>query len=281
MQNTRVPLSPSTAKYNNMRLSLLLIVIFSAVNLFSPLLGFYMLFSAYIPQTLAQIGAYLYAVEGIFILYVLLVTLALLLLVPYLLCWIFSKKNVGWMIAALVLFSVDTLLFLIDLVSILVSGEYTFFLDLIFHVYALVSLIMGVKYGRDMKNETVPDYDALASLAQNEAAMNGSSDASGETVANGVDAGVRLLTLTRKKSFVGCAMRMAIYVNGHPICELKNGESVTVPVPAQRFALGAAFSNALVSGEEMIDAGNDPLSYTLVLKSGFTSNSILFQPNTP
>ena len=265
MNGQKLPLSQNTAKYNNMRLSLLLILIFSVINLFSPLLEFYMLFSAYIPQLLAQIGAYLYLTEGVLAFYIIMVILALILLVPYLLCWIFSKKKVGWMIAALVFFSIDTIFFFIDLVAYLAAGDYTFIMDLLFHIYALVSLGMGVKYGLDMKNEVVPDYAALSSQA------TGDADANAE--------GVRELTLTRKKSFVGCAMKMIVYVNGNAVCELKNGESATVTVPVQSFALGAAFSNALVSNEALIGAGEGPLSYTLVLKSGFASNSILFQPN--
>lgn len=268
MNAPKFPLSQSTAKYNNMRLSLLFIVIFSTINLFSPLLGFYMLFSAYIPQLLAQIGAYFYLTEGIFILYIIMVVLALLLLVPYLLCWIFSKKKVGWMIGALVFFSIDTLLFLVDLVSLIASGDFSFILDLFFHAYALVSLGMGVKYGLDMKTEVVPDYAVLSSQAEGK---------EGEESAD--VQGVRELTLTRKKSFVGCAMRMTVYVNGQPVCDLKNGESKTVTVTAQSFALGAAFSNAMVSNEALIAAGNDALSYTIVLKSGLISNSILFEPN--
>ena len=172
MNGRNLPLSQSTAKYNNMRLSLLLILVFSVINLFSPLLDFYMLFSAYIPQMLAQIGIYLYLTEGVLAFYVIMVVLALILLVPYLLCWIFSKKKVGWMIAALIFFSIDTILFLIDLVAYLGAGDYSFILDLIFHVYALVSLAMGVKYGLDMKNEVVPDYAALSSQETSDVVNN-------------------------------------------------------------------------------------------------------------
>ena len=268
MNHPDFSLSQTSAKYRNMRASLLLILIFSAINLFSPLAGFYMLFSAYIPLVIVDVGAYFYMVQGMTVVaYVVAVAMAFVTLVPYLLCWIFSKKHVGWMIAALVLFSIDTLFFLIDLFSYLALGDYSFLLDLVFHAWVLVSLILGVKYGLDMKKEALMEQAALASAPQTE----------GE--AENVCEGARQITLTRKKSIVGCAMRMAIYQNGQMICELKNGESKTVSVPAQGFTLAAAFTGGLVSNQIPIAAGTEPLSFTLVVKSGFIANTILFVPD--
>lgn len=66
--------------------------------------------------------------------------IAVLLLVPYLLCWIFSKNHYGWMIAALVLFSLDTL-------WLLLNFDIGFLLDILFHGYVLFYLIMGVRNG--------------------------------------------------------------------------------------------------------------------------------------
>ena len=257
-------LSPAQAKYKNARVSLLLILIFTTLNLFSPLLGFYMLFSAYVPQLIAQIGALFYLEEGVVLFYVVGVVLALILLSPYLLCYIFSKKKVGWMVGALVLFSVDTLLFLINFVACLAAGDFSLIIDLVFHIYALVSLILAVKYGKDTETEVLPDYAALASQSENDVIYGDAT---------------RSLTLARKKSFVGCAMKMTVFVNGVAVCVLKNGETASITVPCVSFALGAAFQGALVANETVIEAGDAALSYTLSIKQGFATSEILFIPN--
>ncbi len=58
---------------------------------------------------------------------------AVLVLVPYLLCWIFSKKRRGWMIAALVLFAVDTGALVVDTLG---SDDVLYNLpDLLFHIW--------------------------------------------------------------------------------------------------------------------------------------------------
>ena len=264
MNDQKFMLSPYRAKYNAMRLSLLFILVFSTINLFSPLLGFYMLFSAYIPQLIAEIGAVIYLEEGVLLVYVICVFLALILLLPYLLCYIFSKKKVGWMIGALVLFSIDTLFFLFDFISVLVAGDFTYVIDLLFHIYALVSLILAVKYGKDTETEMRPDYDAIASQSENDVIYGDAT---------------RTLTLTRKKSFVGCAMKMTITVNGVPVCVVKNGETASVAVPCVSFALGAAFQNTLVASQSIIQSGDTNLFYTLSIKQGFSSSEILFIPS--
>ena len=257
-------LSPAQAKYRNARVSLLLILIFTAINLFSPLIGFYMLFSAYIPQLFAEIGALLYFEQGIPLFYVVGVFFAILLLLPYLLCYIFSKKKVGWMIGALVIFSIDTLLFLVDFVTLLAAGDYFYFIDFFFHIYALVSLVLAVKYGKETETEVRPNYEALASQTENDTVYGDAT---------------RTLTLIRKKSFVGCAMKMTVYVNGLAVCVLKNGETATVTVPCVAFALGAAFQNALVANEIVVMAADTDIAYTLSIKQGFATSEILFIPS--
>lgn len=263
MNDQKFMLSPYRAKYNAMRLSLLFVLVFSTINLFSPLLGFYMLFSAYIPQLLSEVGALIFAETGMIIFYIIAIVLALFLLVPYLLCYILSKKRVGFMIGALVLFSVDTVFFLINFVSTLIAGDVSYVIDLIFHVYALVSLAFGVWHGLSLKKEKRPDYEALAAQAEN-------GDSPFDT---------RALTITRQKSLVGCTMRLTVFVNGKETCDLKNGESKTITVPKSSFALGATYKSAFVSSESVISEGEDDLFYTVVLKSGVSSSELSFVPS--
>ena len=138
-------------KYTRARHSLLIVVILSIVNMFSLVFAdTYYLFSSYITLYITAIGGYMYLESGEAVLLIGTIALGIISLVPYLLCWIFSKKKVGWLIAALVLFALDTLLLLIDAVSML---EATFILDLVIHILVVVELVIAVKYGLKKKKE--------------------------------------------------------------------------------------------------------------------------------
>ena len=138
-------------KYTRARHSLLLVVILSIVNMFSLVFAdTYYLFSSYITLSITANGGYMYLESGDAVLLIGTIALGIISLVPYLLCWIFSKKKVGWLIAALVLFALDTLLLLIDAVSML---EATFILDLVIHILVVVELVIAVKYGLKKKKE--------------------------------------------------------------------------------------------------------------------------------
>ena len=113
------------SKYNTARMNLLLVLAFTAINIILVLAGSYtyFLFSASIPYFLVDVGmlmcgkyppeAYVGELAGMEFLppafLVILTILAVLILAAYVLCWVFSKKKVGWLMAALILFVIDTL----------------------------------------------------------------------------------------------------------------------------------------------------------------------------
>lgn len=154
-QSAASPRATLLTKYTTSRHNLLLVVIMSLVNLVLLLTNSnsYFLFSASLPYIIADLGMFLcgkYPVEYyadvpdmVFAdtsLLVVLVAIAVIIIAVYLLCWIMSKKHgAGWLIAALVLFSIDTaamFLFLpIDLGSLL---------DILFHVWVIYYLISGI-----------------------------------------------------------------------------------------------------------------------------------------
>ena len=164
------PLSPRAElerKYNNCRANLLLVLIFTVVNLFTVTFGdTYFLFSATIPmlfplgfagavadpEFLAEMG--LTAQDATTLLIVGLV-IGVVLTVPYLLCWIFSKKRVGWMIAALVFFAIDCLF-------LLVSFDLSMIADILIHAWVMFYLVTGVLHGKKLKN--MPDEEPLPDL---------------------------------------------------------------------------------------------------------------------
>ena len=163
------------SRYQGARHNLLLVVIFSLVNIFLLVTNSntYFLFSATIPYFLVDMGMLLcgkypeeYYLEfgGIdpvsdtfFI--VMLVAAAVIILL-YLLSWIFSKKpRVGWMIFALVFFVLDTvgMLCLTGITSDMI-------VDVVFHGWVIISLIGGVaayfKAKKLPEEEDVPVVEA-------------------------------------------------------------------------------------------------------------------------
>ncbi len=260
--------SPNRAKYNNARINLLLVVIFSVFNLVLLLAaGRYFLFSSYFPQIMISIGNVLYEETSEFLFIILFGVIGLASIVPYLLCWIFSKKHVGCMIGALVLFSLDTLLLLIDFVSLLVEGEVLGIFDVVFHAAIIVYLVFGVKYGIQMNKEakeTVPANDTPVSTSE-------SLFETGDAPASGIQ---RELTVTRSKAFTGCAIPVVCYVNGKEVCRLKNGETQTFPVPSETFELGATLSSGLGAGTVTVQPGTSALTFSARVKTGFAMSKV-------
>lgn len=166
-----VPTTPrqiTEAKYKRSRANLLLVIVFTVVNLFTVTFGnTYFLFSANLPMLFPAVATeiaadaeYLLSLglmpeDGTAVVIVGLI-LGLILTVPYLLCWIFSKKRPGWMVAALVFFSIDclVLLGLYDLTDVL--------FDLLIHGWVMFYLITGVTHGFKLK--TMPEDEPLPSF---------------------------------------------------------------------------------------------------------------------
>ena len=171
-----IPTTPrqiTEAKYKRSRANLLLVIVFTVVNLFTVTFGnTYFLFSANLPMLFPAVAAeiaadaeYLLSLglmpeDGTAVVIVGLI-LGLVLTVPYLLCWIFSKKRPGWMVAALVFFSIDclVLLGLYNLTDVL--------FDLLIHGWVMFYLITGVTHGFKLKkmpeDEPLPSFQEIAS----------------------------------------------------------------------------------------------------------------------
>jgi hypothetical protein len=161
------PMSPRAElrmKYDRCRSNLLLVLLFTVVNLFTVTFGnSYFLFSAtfpvLFPATMAEIAAdtaYLaemgLTADDTTALIVVGLVIGLIMTVPYLLCWIFSKKRPGWMVAALVFFSLDCLL-------LLTSLDLSMIADILIHGWVMFYLITGVIHGFKLK--TMPEDDPL------------------------------------------------------------------------------------------------------------------------
>ena len=91
--------------------------------------------------------------------------IAFAILVPYLLAFLLSKKKAGWMIAALVLFALDTLFVIFTMFLLYRIGEspWSMLLDLVLHAFVIFELVMGVKYREAATAEKDEDGPAMPS----------------------------------------------------------------------------------------------------------------------
>lgn len=161
-------------KYKSARSNLLAVVLLSVVNLILLYTGSMtmMLFSASIPYYAAAFGYYSFfqpfMIAG--------AVIAAVFIVLYLLCWFFSKKHYGWMIAALVLFGVDTLF--LAYLYIAVFKDISGMMDALFHVLVLYFLIIGVANGKKLSEmpEQVSEAPEENSDIQEEGEQTGTCD---------------------------------------------------------------------------------------------------------
>lgn len=163
-------------KFNSARANLLLVVIFTVINIILLITqsNSYFLFSAFIPYILVGEGMlfcgmyppeyYTDELAGMEFLdksvFTVMLVIAVVIIAVYLLCWIFSKKNkVGWLIAALVLFVVDTLgMFALSGFS---SDS---IIDVVFHIWVIWSLGSGVVAYNKLKK--LPEEEAVVVAAE-------------------------------------------------------------------------------------------------------------------
>ena len=129
--------------FENARKNLLSVVIFSAVNLvlLAVKADIHMLFSASVPQLVLEFGRFFaqeyqnnaIAIGGF--------ALAVIVIVLYLACWLLSKNTRVFVLFALILFSLDTLVFL---AFVFFWGfDTSYILDIAFHGWILIFLIRG------------------------------------------------------------------------------------------------------------------------------------------
>ena len=154
------------AAYKTARTNLWILLALSAVNVPFALLGSdtYFLFSCFISYLVAIYARVFYDYTWDPVYLVIGILIALVILVVYLLCCLLSKKRRGWLIAALVLFSVDTAAMLLYyVIELSVTDILTDILDFVIHGLVLWILISGVRRSR----EALEGADTPESLPMN------------------------------------------------------------------------------------------------------------------
>lgn len=164
-------------KYNSARGNLLAAIVFTVINIVLLFVdaSSYFLFSIFVPYFIATMGmlvtgrfpeeyyaedwaGYEFLDSSVFIV---MLVIAVAILVFYLLSWIFSKKNkVGWLVFALVIFSIDTL------VMLFLQGITESIMDVIFHAWVIVSLTSGIIAYNKLKK--LPEEEIVEVTAENE-----------------------------------------------------------------------------------------------------------------
>lgn len=171
-------------KYKRSRNNLLLVVVFTVINLILLISksNTYFLFSAYIPYAFVDMGmllcgiypAEVYGEEFLnteFLdpsVFAIFIGIALVVVILYLLSWIFSKKHkVGWLIFALVFFVIDTVAMLV-----LWGVQMDNIIDIVFHAWVIISLSMGISANLKLKKlpleEETSEYEELEEGAETE-----------------------------------------------------------------------------------------------------------------
>ncbi len=137
-------------KYNSARGNLMLMLILTVVNIVLLLVNSdrMFLFSATIPYFSVALGQ-IFSLEWESNSYLIFgITVAVIAIALYLFCWIFGKKNYGWLVAALVLFSVDTLC----MAGLYVlAQDFSGIMDALIHIWVMYYLIAGVSAGYKLK----------------------------------------------------------------------------------------------------------------------------------
>ncbi len=166
-------------KYNAARANLIAAIAFTVINIVLLFLdGSYFLFSIFVPYFIASMGMFItgrmpeevYTEDlavteflGTSALVVMFVISAVILGL-YLLSWILSKKNkIGWLVFALVIFCIDTALML------LLQGITESIMDIVFHIWVIVSLSSGIRAYNKLKNLPEEEITETAEVTEENA----------------------------------------------------------------------------------------------------------------
>lgn len=194
--NAMTPKERYTQLFNTARYNILIICAFTVLNAIMCIAGSntYFLFSAALPYYLVYSGVAL-ANSAI-------LTIAIVFLIvsmgAYVACFLLGKKHVGWMIAALVMFAIDTVFFIYNFLLLIATdttGAASSIIDLVFHAWALYYFIAGVVYFFKMKNEPEAEPEtnaAFPAAAQDDVFTSGSGETESEQSDDEIDESVAI-----------------------------------------------------------------------------------------
>ena len=171
--NKRPALPPRAAakqRYDSARVNLLIMAVFTIVNVVLLLVGSdtFFLFSATIPYFAAAEGLLLQILGADLLSQLLCFGIAALCILAYLLFWFFSGKRPAFLIAATVLFALDTVYMLYVYLSANLLADSI--IDVVFHALVLGYLILGIVNGFKLKKlppDPLPEMPAAPEANDN------------------------------------------------------------------------------------------------------------------
>lgn len=256
-------------QYNMARNNLILMIGLTLLNVIILALGSdtMMLFSATVPYFVAGMGIY----SEIPFLMGVGIAIAVVILLVYFLCWLFSKKHYGWMIAALVLFGIDTLC-MIGMYWI--AQDFSGILDIVIHAWVMYYLIVGVRYGAQLKQlpAEAPVADVQTTYTQTHAAEQVEDAAPNTSAVNGHSNSTPLRRMDMEAKARVLAETDAF---GHHICyrRVKRVNELIVDnyvyADVEMMIESAHALNAVVDGH-VIQAGFDGAAHSFIRVDGET-----------
>lgn len=163
-------------RFNKSRNNLLLITVFTVVNLFLTAFNsdIYLLFSATAPQLVFEIGrgfaekfqSNTFMITGL--------VAAFVLVLFYFVCWLLAKRRRGFILIALIFFITDTLIFVF--LTLATGFEASYLLDIFFHGWILYYLINGVLAWKALRGVSFDDFHAALQDVSCRTAITQSTD---------------------------------------------------------------------------------------------------------
>ena len=305
-QNT-VDIKKYAVNFTRARANLLAVVAFTVVNIILAATGsdWMFLFSATIPLMITHLFAGIAFVAGGGIL-VIGVVLALLCAGVYFLFWALSKRWRVFILVALIIFAIDTLVFLFVVLGIGGAGD---IINLAFSGWVLYYLIIGTIAWAKLSNVNESDIVAVQNAVANEEANAALGEiapgGSAQTIVDDTeyDSVNANIAVTRKKSFVGSAIKFYCVVNmskqqfeqhiagqskitlklkdeylNNSIAPLKNGQTVTMNstrTPSSLFVVAFTSTGRVYSNFETVQLrNNETAPFSVTMKMGMSENSI-------
>jgi len=148
-------------KFEKARNNLLVVILFTVVNLllsaFNTNLNF--LFSATLPQFVFEVVK---AIDpdtesNIFIIAGLI--MAFITIIPYFIFWILTRRARGLILAALIFFGIDSFLLIVLVLDM--ESKASFLLEIVFHVWILYYLIIGVIAWFKLRDVSKDEFKAI------------------------------------------------------------------------------------------------------------------------
>jgi len=167
--NNTIDVKKYAVNFSRSRANLLAVVGFTIINIFLVLFqaDWQFLFSATIPTLLAAFGVLL-SYEGLGVIGLVIgAVLALLGTGFYLLFYFLSKKYRVFILIAMVLFAIDTLIFLVFALAVADAGA---FIDLAFSGWVMYYLIIGTIAWAKLRNVSAEEVEAAHQSVANEEA---------------------------------------------------------------------------------------------------------------